>query len=91
MGDQNFIVSNSSRHVKARPGCIYTLYIIVICTFATTNQHRARVVGYGAFSLCVMHKEGMCASSGGINRLMMMMMALDKLRGTNESMPGRLG
>jgi hypothetical protein len=32
------------------------------------------VVGYGPFSLYVIHKEGLCPSSGGINRLMMMMM-----------------
>jgi hypothetical protein len=30
------------------------------------------VVVYGPFSLCVIHKEGLCPSSGGINRLMMM-------------------
>jgi hypothetical protein len=30
-------------------------------------------VGYCPFSLCVMHKEGLCVSSGDINRLMMMM------------------
>jgi hypothetical protein len=36
-----------------------------------TNQHWARVVGYGPFSLRVIHKEGLCPSSGGINRLMM--------------------
>jgi hypothetical protein len=30
------------------------------------------VVGYGQFSLCVIHKEGLCPSSGGINGLMMM-------------------
>jgi hypothetical protein len=28
---------------------------------------------YSPFSLCVIHKEGLCPSSGGINRLMMMM------------------
>jgi hypothetical protein len=32
------------------------------------------VVGYGPFSLWVIHKEGLCPSSGDINRLMMMMM-----------------
>jgi hypothetical protein len=31
------------------------------------------VVGYGPFSLCVIHKEGLRSSSGDINRLMMMM------------------
>jgi hypothetical protein len=30
------------------------------------------VVGYGLFSLYVIHKEGLCPSSGDINRLMMM-------------------
>jgi hypothetical protein len=29
------------------------------------------VVGYGPFSLSVIHKEGLCPSSGDINRLMM--------------------
>jgi hypothetical protein len=28
------------------------------------NQHWPRVVGYGAFSLCVTHKEGLCPSIG---------------------------
>jgi hypothetical protein len=31
------------------------------------------VVGYGPFSLRVIHKEGLCSISGNINRLMMMM------------------
>jgi hypothetical protein len=41
---------------------------------APTNPHWARVVIYSPFSLCVSHKEGVCASSEDINRLMMMMM-----------------
>jgi hypothetical protein len=36
------------------------------------NPHWACVVGYGPFSLCVIHKEGLCPSSGDINRLMVM-------------------
>jgi hypothetical protein len=48
-----------------------------------TNQHGARVMGYGPFSIrkaCAppvgaltgfLHKESLCPSSGGINRLMM--------------------
>jgi hypothetical protein len=40
-------------------------------SLAPTNPHWARVVGYGPFSLWVIHKEGLCPSSGGINRLMM--------------------
>jgi hypothetical protein len=34
--------------------------------------HWARVVGYGPFSLCVIHMEGLCLRSGDSNRLMMM-------------------
>jgi hypothetical protein len=41
--------------------------------YQPTNPHLAGVVGYGPFSLCVIHKEGLCPSSGNINRLMMMM------------------
>jgi hypothetical protein len=36
---------------------------------APTNPQWARVVGYGLFSFCVIHKEGLC-NSGNINRLM---------------------
>jgi hypothetical protein len=38
-----------------------------------TNPHWARVVGYGPFSLCVIHNEGLCPISGDINRLMILM------------------
>jgi hypothetical protein len=31
------------------------------------------MVGYGPFSVCLIHKEGLCPSSGDINRLTMMM------------------
>jgi hypothetical protein len=41
---------------------------------APNNPHWARVVGFGPFSLCVIHKEGLCLSSGDIKRLMIMMM-----------------
>jgi hypothetical protein len=41
-------------------------------SLAPTNPHWARVVGYGPFSLWVIHKEGLCPSSGDINRLMIM-------------------
>jgi glutaminase len=46
------------------------VFICNIC-HQPTNPHWARVV-YGPFSLCVIHKEGLCLSSGDINRLMMM-------------------
>jgi hypothetical protein len=42
-------------------------------SLAPTNPHWACVVGYDPFSLCFIHEEGQCASSGGINGLMMMM------------------
>jgi hypothetical protein len=35
-------------------------------SLAPSNLHWARVVGYGPFSLCVIHKEGLCPSSGDI-------------------------
>jgi hypothetical protein len=31
------------------------------------NPHWVRVVGYGPFSLCVIHKEDLCSSSGDMN------------------------
>jgi hypothetical protein len=33
-------------------------------SLAPINPHWARVVGYGSFSLCVMHKEGLCPQWG---------------------------
>jgi hypothetical protein len=41
-----------------------------------TNPHWARVVGYGSFSLCVIHKEDLCLSSGDIDMMMMMIETL---------------
>jgi hypothetical protein len=40
------------------------------------NPHWARVVGYGPFSLCVIHKEGLCPSCGDIKRLMVVVVYL---------------
>jgi hypothetical protein len=45
---------------------------ILVKYIPPTNPHWARVVGYGPFSLWLIHKEGLCPSSGDINRLMMM-------------------
>jgi hypothetical protein len=45
---------------------------LVPAVFVVVGTHlMARVVGYGPFSLYVIHKEGLCPSSGGNNRLMM--------------------
>jgi hypothetical protein len=57
------------RHVKP-------LARLHLQSLAPTNPHLAHVVGYGPFSLCVIHKEGLCPSSGDINRLMMMISML---------------
>jgi hypothetical protein len=56
-------------------GFIYYLFTYGL----PTNPHWVRVVGCGPFSLCVIHKEGLCPSSGDINRLMMMTRALSAL------------
>jgi hypothetical protein len=42
-------------------------------SLASTNPHWDYVVGYSPFSLCVIHKEGLCLSNEDINRLMMIM------------------
>jgi hypothetical protein len=39
---------------------------------APINPNWARVVGYGPFSLCVIHMEGLCVSSKDINMMMLM-------------------
>jgi hypothetical protein len=41
---------------------------------APTNLRWVRMMAYGPFSLCVIHEEGLCPSSGDINRLITMMM-----------------
>jgi hypothetical protein len=52
------------RHVKP-------MVPVAFAVVAPTNPHWARVEGYGPFSVCVIHKEGLCPSSGVISRLMM--------------------
>jgi hypothetical protein len=52
---------------------------------APTNPHWTHLVGYGPFSLCVIHKEGLCPSSGDINRLKMMMMMNDERAIRNQN------
>jgi hypothetical protein len=52
------------RHVKP----------LVPNAFEVVSTHQPAlgpVVSYGPLSLCVIHKEGLCPSSGDINRLMM--------------------
>jgi hypothetical protein len=59
--DQKFIISST-----------------ILATFAIVTTHHPAIGsrdGYGPF-LCVIHKEGLCPSSGNINKLMMMMMMM---------------
>jgi hypothetical protein len=79
-------ISNVGRSLDGWPKIYHLEFLVVsegtlsrwsrlhLQTLAPTNHHWARVVGYGFFSLCVIHKGGLCPSSGDINRLMMMMM-----------------
>jgi hypothetical protein len=69
MGDQKFLIwvlLCFGSHVKP----------LVPAAFAvvSTNPHWASMVGYGPFSLCDIHKERLCPSSGHINRLIMMIL-----------------
>jgi hypothetical protein len=45
------------------------------------------MVGYGPFSLCVIHKEGLNLSIGDIHKLMMMMMMIHKALGMYNVLP----
>jgi hypothetical protein len=60
--------------LRASEGTLSRWSRLHLQSLAPTNPHWARVVGYRPFSLWVIHKEGLCPSSGDINRLMMMMM-----------------
>jgi hypothetical protein len=69
------------------PLCLKINSIFIIHTYIShtnniSNPHWARVVGYGPFSLWVIHKEGLCPSSGDINRLMMISLTLCPRRGS---------
>jgi hypothetical protein len=66
MGDQKFIISSSSVLRKAVKPLIPAAFAVV----STHHPALVRVVGFGPFSLSVIHKEGLCPSSGDIIRLM---------------------
>jgi hypothetical protein len=59
--------------LRASEGMLNRWSRLHLQSLAPTNPHWARVVGYGPFFLCIIHKEGLCSSSGDINRLLMMM------------------
>jgi hypothetical protein len=60
--------------LRASEGTLSRRSRLHLQSLAPTNPHWAHVVGYCPFSLCVIHKKGLCPSSEDINRLMMMMM-----------------
>jgi hypothetical protein len=59
---------------------------LILAVFAVVNTHHCtRVMGYGPFSLCEIHKEGLCHSSGDINRLVMMILLTVSSMGTVQN------
>jgi hypothetical protein len=58
MGDQKFITLSSSVLLSRWSW-------LNLQSLAHTNPHWTRVVGYGPFFLCVIHKEGLCPQQWG--------------------------
>jgi hypothetical protein len=58
--------------LRASEGTLSRWSRLYLQSLAATNPHWACVAGYDLFSLWVIHMEGLCPSSGDINRLMMM-------------------
>jgi hypothetical protein len=59
---------------RASDGTLSRWSRLYLQSLAPTNPHWARVVGYGPFSLYVIHEEFLCLSSGDINRLVLILM-----------------
>jgi hypothetical protein len=57
--------------LRASEGTLSRWSRLRLQSLAPTNPQWARVVGYRPFSLWVIHKKGLCPSSGDVNRLMM--------------------
>jgi hypothetical protein len=72
---------------RSSDGSLKNYYLVLLCapegtlshwswlhlqSLSHTNPHWACVVGYGPFSLSVIQKEGLCPSTGDLNRLIMM-------------------
>jgi hypothetical protein len=58
---------------------LWTAHQAIPAAFADVNTLQSAQGlhgGNGPFSLCVIHKEGLCLSSGDINTMMMMMMMM---------------
>jgi hypothetical protein len=62
--------------LRALEGTLSRWFQLPLQSLTPTNPYWARVVDYGSFSLCVIHKEGLRPSSGDINRLIMMTMSI---------------
>jgi hypothetical protein len=65
--------------LRASEGTLSRWSRLHLQSLSPTNSHWARVVSYGPFNLCVIHKEGLCPSSGDIIMLMMMITNHSKL------------
>jgi hypothetical protein len=65
--------------LRASEGTLSRWFRLHLQSLAPTNPHWARVVGYGPSSLWVIHKEGLCPSSGDSNRLMMIMYVVSRV------------
>jgi hypothetical protein len=57
VNDQKFIISSSTVLSK---GTLSRWSRLHLQSLAPTKPHWARVVGYGPFSFCMIHKEGLC-------------------------------
>jgi hypothetical protein len=68
MGDQK---CNYPELLRDSEGTLSRWSQLHLQSLAPTNSHWAGVVSYGPFSLCVIHKVGLCLSSEDINMLMM--------------------
>jgi hypothetical protein len=55
--------------LRASEGTLRRWFRLHLQVLTPTNPHWTRVMGYGL--LCVIHKEGLCLSSGDVNRMMM--------------------
>jgi hypothetical protein len=52
-----------SRAPQVLEGTLSRWFRLHLQSLAPTNPHWNLVVGFGTFSLCVIHKEGLCPSS----------------------------
>jgi hypothetical protein len=57
--------------LRVSEGMLSRWFRLHLQSLASTIPYWARVVRYGPFSLCVIHKEGLCPSNGDIYKLMM--------------------